>query len=114
MRSLLLVLGFILLATTIHAQQQYTIDGETYNLKTEVDGSLTLLWNTIDGEYRYFSKKENEIVELKNTKQDGRYQEEFKKVLYQQTADISISIDKVNLTLPSLHSFFVEYNNSQS
>lgn len=110
MRSLLLVLGFILLATTIHAQQQYTIDGETYNLKTEVDGSLTLLWNTIDGEYRYFSKKENEIVELKNTKQDGRYQEEFKKVLYQQTADISISIDKVNLTLPSLHSFFVEYN----
>lgn len=110
MKSLFLVFGFFLLATTIHAQQQYTIDGKTYNLKTEVDGSLTLLWNTIDGEYRYFSKKGNEILELKNTKQDGRYQEEFREILKQQTADISMTTDKVNLTLPSLHSFFVEYN----
>jgi len=111
MKSLLLfVFGFLLLTTSVHSQQQYTVDGNTYTLKTEVEGSLTLLWNTIDGEYRYFSKKENEILELKNTKQEGRYQEEFKQVLQKQTADVNISTEKVNLTLPSLHTFFAEYN----
>src|SRR5690606_13585905 len=110
MKSLLLVFGFLLFTTSIYAQQQYTIDGKTYDLKTDVDGPLTLLWNTIDGEYRYFSKKENEILELKNTKEEGRYQEEYKDVLKQQTADVNISTEKVNLTLPSLHNFFVEYN----
>lgn len=110
MKSLLFVFGFLLFTTSIYAQQQYTIDGKTYDLKTDVDGPLTLLWNTIDGEYRYFSKKENEISELKNTKEQGRYQEEYKDVLQKQTADVNISSEKVNLTLPSLHSFFVEYN----
>lgn len=111
MKSLLLfVFGFLLLTTSVHSQQQYTVDGNTYTLKTEVEGSLTLLWNTIDGEYRYFSKKENEILELKNTKHEGRYQEEFKQVLQKQTADVNISTEKVNLTLPSLHTFFAEYN----
>ncbi|MGB3344897.1 MAG: hypothetical protein WBA61_13400 [Aequorivita sp.] len=111
MKSLLLfVFGFLLLTTSVHSQQQYTVDGNTYTLKTEVEGSLTLLWNTIDGEYRYFSKKENEILELKNTKREGRYQEEFKQVLQKQTADVNISTEKVNLTLPSLHTFFAEYN----
>lgn len=110
MKSLLFVFGFFLLTTSIYAQQQYTIDGKIYNLKTEVDGPLTLLWNTIDGEYRYFSKKESEILELKNTKQQGRYQEEFKEILQKQTTDVNISTEKVILTLPSLHRFFVEYN----
>ena len=111
MKNLLLfVFGFLFVTTSLYAQHPYTIDGKTYTLKTEVDGPLTLLWNTIDGEYRYFSKKEHEILELKNTKQDGRWQEEFKQVLQKQTADVNISTEKVNLTLPSLHTFFVEYN----
>ena len=97
-------------AGTLQAQQQYTVNGETYTLKTEVEGALTLLWNTIDGEYRYFSKKGNDIVELKNTKQNGDYQEEYKETLRQQTSDAAISTEKVNLTLPSLRAFFVEYN----
>ena len=79
-------------------------------MNTEVEGALTLLWNTIDGEYRYFSKKGNDIVELKNTKQDGDYQEEYKKTLQQQTSDAAVSTEKVKLTLPSLHAFFVTYN----
>jgi len=97
-------------AGTLQAQQQYTVNSETYTLKTEVEGALTLLWNTIDGEYRYFSKKGNDIVELKNTKQNGDYQEEYKETLRQQTSDAAISTEKVNLTLPSLRAFFVEYN----
>ncbi len=112
MKSLLpiFVFCFFLFATTLHAQQQYTVDGQTYNLNTEVEGTLTLLWNTVDGEYRYFSKKGNDIAELKNTKQNGDYQEEYKEVLKQQTSDAVVSTKKVKLTLPSLHAFFSEYN----
>ncbi|QQX77282.1 MULTISPECIES: hypothetical protein [Aequorivita] len=112
MKSLfpILALFLILSVGTLQAQQQYTVDGQTYTLNTEVEGTLTLLWNTIDGEYRYFSKKGSDIVELKNTKQNGDYQEEYKKTLEQQTADAVVSTEKVNLTLPSLRSFFVEYN----
>jgi len=105
------VLLLLILSTgTLQAQQQYTIDGQTYTLNTEVEGTLTLLWNTVEGEYRYFSKKANDIVELKNTKQNGDYQEEYKEILRQQTSDAAISTEKVNLTLPSLRAFFVEYN----
>tara|TARA_R110002020_G_scaffold66032_14_gene173926 strand:+ start:5549 stop:6433 length:885 start_codon:yes stop_codon:yes gene_type:complete len=112
MKSLfpILALFLILSAGTLQAQQQYTVDGQTYTLNPEVEGTLTLLWNTIDGEYRYFSKKGSNIVELKNTKQNGDYQEEYKKTLEQQTSDAVVSTEKVNLTLPSLRSFFVEYN----
>jgi hypothetical protein len=104
------VLFLTFFAGTLQAQQQYTVNSETYTLKTEVEGALTLLWNTIDGEYRYFSKKGNDIVELKNTKQNGDYQEEYKETLRQQTSDAAVSTEKVNLTLPSLRAFFVEYN----
>lgn len=112
MKSLLpiFVFCFFLFATTLQAQQQYTVDGQTYNLNTEVEGTLTLLWNTVNGEYRYFSKKGNDIAELRNTKQNGDYQEEYKEILKQQTSDAVVSTEKVKLTLPSLHAFFVAYN----
>lgn len=112
MKSLLsiFVLFFFFFSGTLQAQQEYTVDGQTYSLNTEVEGTLTLLWNTINGEYRYFSKKGSEIEELKNTKQNGDYQEEYKQTLQQQTNDAPVSSEKVKLTLPSLHAFFVEYN----
>lgn len=112
MKSLLsiFVLSLFLLTGTLQAQQQYTVDGQNYTLKTEVEGPLTLLWNTIDGEYRYFLKKGTEIIELKNTKRDGDYQEEYKEVLRQETTDAPVSVDRVNLTVPSLHKFVAEYN----
>lgn len=104
------VLFLIFSAGTLKAQQNYTVNGQTYTLNTEVEGALTLLWNTIDGEYRYFSKKGTEIVELKNTKENGNYQEEYKETLRQQTADAPTPVEKVGLTLPSLRTFFVAYN----
>lgn len=106
----LIILLFLMCNTTLIAQQDYTVDSQNYSLNTKVEGSLTLLWNTIDGEYRYFSKKGDEIVELKNTKQDGTYQEEYKETLRMQTADATVSTNNIKLTLPSLKSFFNEYN----
>ncbi len=112
MKSLLPILALFLLISieTLQAQQQYSVDGQTYTLNTEVEGSLTLLWNIVDGQYRYFSKKGNSIEELKNTKQSGDYQEEYKETLKKQTSDAAVSTEKLKLTLPSLHTFFAEYN----
>jgi len=104
------LMALLFCASTLNAQQQYTVDGQSYTLKTEIEGTLTLLWNTIDGEYRYFSKKGSDIVELKNTRTTGKYQEEYKEVLRQQTADASMNVDKVKLTLGGLKKFMIDYN----
>jgi len=102
---------FILLTSIIsNAQQQYTVNGETYTLQKEVDGPITLLWNSIDNEYRYFLEKGNTITELKNTEVNGDYQEEYKEVLQLQTSDASLAVDDVKLTLPSLRKFVIDYN----
>jgi hypothetical protein len=100
------------LSTTAFAQENYTINGSTYNLKTEVEGPLKLLWNVIDNEYRYFAKKDNQIVELTNTRSDGKFQEEYKQTLARLTADNPIDPSKTNLTLVSLRNYFNAYNKS--
>lgn len=112
MKSLLpiLICCIFFLAPSLQAQEEYTVDGETYSLKSEVKGDLELLWNVIDNHFRYFLKKGDYITELKNTKVNGKYQEDYKEVLKEQTADVTISTKKVDLTLPSLQRFFVKYN----
>jgi hypothetical protein len=75
-----------------------------------VDGPLTLLWNTIDGEYRYFAKKGNSITELVNTRVDGEYQEEYKQVLADLTTDGVVAVTDVRLTLSDLREFVNTYN----
>ena len=101
---------FLLFAGNLIAQENYTVDGEQLSLKTEVDGAITLLWNTIDGEYRYFIKKGNAITELKNSRIDKDYKEEYKQVLKENTSDAVISVEKLKLTNASLKPFFIEYN----
>jgi len=105
-----LIAALLLCSTLMWSQESYTVDGQTYSLKTEVEGTMSLLWNTIDEEYRYFAKKGNTIVELKNTKVDGRYQEEYKAVLTGLTQDNVTDISKVNFTLPGLEAYFNSYN----
>lgn len=106
----LLFICLLCCGLSLSAQETYTVEGRSYTLKTEVSGPLTLLWNTIDGEYRYFSKKGSRIVELKNTRTDGRYQEEYKATLQSQTSDSPMDVSDVKLTRPSLKKFFVAYN----
>ena len=101
---------FLFSTTSIQAQETYIVDGETYSLKSDVKGEIELLWNVIDEQYRYFLKKGDYIAELKNTKQNGKFQQEYKQILAAQTAEANISTKNVNLTLPSLNSFFSEYN----
>jgi hypothetical protein len=106
MKRLLFILA-IFLAQISFSQQTYSVNGENLSLYSEAEGSLTLLWNSFDGNYRYFLKKDNEIVELKNTKVNGDYQEEYKDVLKNYTgADVS----KVNLTKADLSKTIDAYN----
>lgn len=104
------ILFFLISTPSLIAQQNYNVDGQTYTLKTEVEGPLTLLWNTFDGNYRYFLKQNVEVVELKNTKVDGNYQEEYKVVLAEKTKGSGIDTESLKFNLSSLHNYFVEYN----
>ncbi|MBU2939084.1 hypothetical protein KO494_05970 [Lacinutrix sp. C3R15] len=114
MKKLLLLLCIIFMSTSAIAQNTYTINNEELTLKTEIEGDLDLLWNTIDSQFRYFVKTtDNTIIELVNTKDsNNKYQEEYKTVL-NTVSNNSIPTKKVNLTLPSLRSFFDLYNASQ-
>lgn len=98
-----------------HAQESFTVNGETLQLKTEVEGTLDLLWNIISDEYRYFIRTlDNTITELVNTRnENGKYQEEYKTTLANATSNSGISTHKVNLTLPSLITFIEAYNKNK-
>ena len=102
----------MLCAFQLNAQQTYTVNGESYELKTEVNGTVTLLWNIIDSEYRYFVSKNNTIKELVNTKQDGKYNEEYIATLKEFTADGTVDDSQVKLLLYSLKNYINEYNAS--
>ena len=93
------------------AQKNYTVNGESLELKTEVDGSLDLLWTITNQQYRYFIRTEDDTIkELLNTKDGKSYQEEYKAVLTSLTGQ---SAENVNLTLPSLKGFIDAYNISK-
>lgn len=114
MKNLLffLILSLLFSIPTIQAQNEYIVEGETLQLKTEAEGLLNLLWNVIDNENRYFSKKGDDIVELKNTKTNGVFQDEYKETLKNQTSENQLSVENVEFTLSSLKYFFDSFNHS--
>lgn len=108
----LVFIVFLLLSPSLNAQQEYTVDGETHLLITEVEGPLTILYEKTGRQYQFYSKKGNDIAALKNTKIDGKNQEEYKEVLKNQTRDASISTENVRLTPRSLAAFAITYNST--
>ncbi|MGJ8665700.1 MAG: hypothetical protein ACSHW7_04990 [Patiriisocius sp.] len=109
----LFTLLFLCITSAMFAQKQYTIDGKQYQLNTEADGTITLLWNTIEGQYRFFSQKGDVIQELVNTYSNRDYNEEYKAVLQQQTGLDASKVEDVKLTLGSLRNFFNTYNSGE-
>lgn len=112
MKKIVLLCCVLLSSAISQAQETYTVNGETLQLKTEVEGKLDLLWNIINDKYRYFIRtSDNSITELVNTRNDNdKYQEEYKTTLANATSKSGMSIAKVNLTLPSLITFIEAYN----
>lgn len=112
MKKIVCLICLLLSFSFSEAQETYMVDGERLVLKNEVDGKLDLLWNIIDSKYRYFVRTEgNRIIELKNTKKDGKFQEEYKTLLNELT-DATMSTKRLNLTLFSLKEFIDSYNGS--
>jgi hypothetical protein len=94
-----------------YSQETYTIDGETIELKTEIEGRLDLLWNVTNGEFRYFVRTEDgSITELKNTRSEGQFLEEYK-VTLNALAD-GIPAQKVKFRLYNLMHYIDTYNAS--
>ncbi len=114
MKRISLILLLISISFSAFSQKDYTVNGESYSLKTEVEGSLNLLWNIVDANYRYFIENDNKIKELINTKDtSGSYQEEYITSLKQFTGSTNINSKSVKLTLPSLRNFINGYNATQ-
>lgn len=112
MKKTLFLLVLMACSFSVTAQKQYTINGKNYELKSAVKGSLNLLWNIVDKQYRYFVEdSNNHIFELLNTKNaNNKYQEEYKTQLKKLTEKASISVDDLKFTLNSLKQFFKRYN----
>lgn len=112
MKRLLPLLVLCLCFTHLQAQQtkSYQVDGQTYSLQTEVKGTITLLWNVIDREYRYFVEKDNQVTELRNTKTEDGYTQEYKQQLKSLTQGANMDTSKLRLTLGSLRKFINDYN----
>ena len=106
MKRLLFALVFFVTSLSF-SQQNYTVNRESLSLFAEASGTLTLLWNSFDGNYRYFIKDGNEIEELKNTKANGVYQEDYKAELQKHTAT---DVSNVRFTKPDLVKIIDSYN----
>lgn len=112
MKKILIAILFLLAFQLNYSQQTYTVNGESLELKTEIDGQIDLLWNVIDGQFRYFARtNDGTLTELKNTKDDNNnYQEEYKSTLRSLTN--GMNTDKLKLTLYSLRNYIDAYNAS--
>lgn len=111
MKYLVFLILLIFVWLPLSAQEKVTVNDKVYELKTEVDGQLDLLWNVIDKHYRYFIKtNDGKITELLNTKSDKVYNEEYKTQLVQLTQNKGASTTKLNFTLEDLKAFIKAYN----
>ncbi|MDQ7915955.1 hypothetical protein RBU60_00055 [Mesonia sp. MT50] len=109
MKSLFTIFITLFVFNLSSAQKNHTYQGDTYSLIKTVDGELVLLYNIIDGRYRYFIAKNGELEELLNTKVDGEYKREYQATLQNFTSDKDIPTDRINLTLASLKEFTIQY-----
>lgn len=112
MKKLGIILFFFFCTSALVAQETYTIQNETLQLKTEVEGQLDLLWNIINGKYRYFVRSaDNDITELVNTRNENRkYQEEYQTTLKNLTG---VSAENINFTLTDIKIYLDNYNATQ-
>ncbi|WP_375239888.1 hypothetical protein [Aurantibacter sp.] len=112
MKKLLFTLSLLAGLQFGFSQETYTVNNETLVLKSEIDGTLELLWTSgTNGVYRYFIKKEdNSIVELKNTKTEKEYNKEYITSLYELT---QTDANDVPYTLYGIKYFISDYNSAK-
>ncbi|SHI42388.1 hypothetical protein SAMN04488096_101544 [Mesonia phycicola] len=114
MKKFIAIICFAVVSVSMYAQKQFTIDNENLELFTAVEGDITLLWNTIDGKYRYFVVKKDKTYELTNTRggEKNKFQSEYKEILNNITPETGFPTDNVKLTLGSLKKYVNSHNAS--
>ncbi|MEO7282775.1 outer membrane beta-barrel protein [Gelidibacter sp.] len=115
MKRFVFITIFLFSAFLASAQKTYTIDGQSVQLKSAIEGPLDLLWNSFDNQYRYFIRTEDhQLLELLNTKNaNNTFQEEYKSTLTQLTNN-TLNASKTNFNLRDLAHFVDQYNASVS
>ena len=110
-KHIILIVFAVFSISFLSSQERYIINGKSLELKTEAKGTIDLLWNIIDRQYRYFVRKDDVITELINTKgSTKKFKEEYKTVLQQLSSDQNLDVSEINLTLTSLRRFINKYN----
>ena len=102
------ILLFLLCAPKFQAQGIFIIEGDTLQLKQEVRGNLSLFWDEIEANPRYFVQKSNRMVELKDSLVNGEIQ--YRSVLERLTRDKAFSPVEVEFNLTSIAGFVRGYN----
>ena len=98
----------IFCCTGLRGQEVFIIEEDTLNLAAEVRGDLSLFWNKDTLNPRFFVRKENRMLELKNTFLQGRPQ--YRSELERITQNPQNSIVDLEYTRESLGSFVRAYN----
>ncbi len=89
--------------SSVIAQEIYTVNGESLELKSEADGKIDFLYMIEGRGFRYFLKTENDpFIELKA--------EDFKEVLANLTSDTNLTPDKVKFTRIGIKKYIDAYN----
>lgn len=104
------LLVFLVAAVKMSAQEIFILDGETLKLKQEVKGPMSLFWTMQENEYRYFVRKGDKMLELKNTSLQGEPQEEYKNQLQDLAKGVEISTEHVDFVLYDLRFFVNRFN----
>lgn len=100
---------FFLFSASSFAQEVFIIEGDTLNLKREVNGNLRLYYNqSIDSTMRFFLQKGSRMSELKEESLDGIPQ--FRIQLDTFTEDSPVSTRGVPFSLSGLKDFVITYN----
>lgn len=106
-----LLVFFFLISASSFAQEIFIIEGDTLELKREVNGDLSLYYSQDrDSSIRYFVQKGGRMSELTNEIVNGvpRFQSQLKEF----TSDARISTSEVEFSLPGLRDFTMNYNTS--
>lgn len=108
--KLLIISFFIAFSSQMLSQEVFIIETDTLQLQREVKGPLTLYWTKEGTKYRYFVQKDDRMIELRNTDEEGRETGVYREQLKSLTNDVKIKTHDVRFLLYSLRHFTNRYN----
>ncbi|WP_411767270.1 hypothetical protein [Winogradskyella sp. A3E31] len=111
MKKVVILYVFLFCAFANYAQETYSINNETIELKRISNGTLDFYVTTDTSPKRFFVKKnDGEFIELKDIKKANSNDMQYISVLKDLTSDTDVSTERVKFTRASLKNFIGFYN----